>query len=523
MTAVKFWDEELRSYPLGGGEARLWVVRRDGDDRDASLRMIFRRRWGCGLAGDSETGPPPLTRLLQVMADELAAEFLQPDPRETPGDGAGNKDNPKGRMLRVAPLRCGGRVLGAFALSHPAEAPWAEAVGLWAERFAARTEVLLPHLPAPEGSALAGADSGPTLFPLVAAASAGRRRRERTSQETASAAAVGLPLPRPLGLPGAPGLIGVSREMAACCAIIRKVAASEVNVMLHGESGTGKEVLARALHQNGPRRDKPFIGINCASLPETLFESELFGHKAGAFTGAAREKTGLLEAADGGTFFLDEIGDMPQPLQIKLLRVMQERRLRRIGELQTRPVDVRFVAASHKNLENEIDAGRFRLDLYYRLKVVQVDIPPLRRRPEDVIPLLSWFIRRRGNQQEGCRIAEEAAAALQRYRWPGNVRELENEAKRWLALWGGEELIRLEQLSPDVQRAAGRSVDLADLATLRPLDEATELLERYLIRKSLSVCGGMKSAAARRLGLSRQGLYKKIRRYGMNDLLPRAE
>jgi DNA-binding NtrC family response regulator len=182
-------------------------------------------------------------------------------------------------------------------------------------------------------------------------------------------------------------------------------------------------------------------------------------------------------------------------------------------------VDVRFVAASHKTLEDEIAAGRFRLDLYYRLKVVQISIPPLRIRPEDLAHLLAHMFVRKGRSPETVAVSEPALAALQGYRWPGNVRELENEVQRWLALFPREPVMELDQLSEAVQRSTGRSVDPADLATLRPMVEATELLERFLIRKAIGASDGMKSVAARRLGLSRQGLYKKIRRYGMCDLL----
>jgi transcriptional regulator with PAS, ATPase and Fis domain len=262
-----------------------------------------------------------------------------------------------------------------------------------------------------------------------------------------------------------------------------------------------------------------FTKIRCAALPESLFESELFGHRAGAFTGAATEKKGLLAAASGGTFFLDEIGDMPLPLQIKLLRVMQERQVRRIGELKSVPVDLRFVAATHKDLTAEIREGRFRLDLFYRLKVVAVVIPPLRHRPEDVAPLFAYFLGKRGRDPNRLRITEEALSALQRWHWPGNVRELENEAQRIAALYPDETVIRLTHLSREVRGADAGAVEAVDLGALRSLDQASELLERYLIRKAIAACGGRKAAAARRLGLSRQGLYKKIARYGMADLL----
>jgi two-component system response regulator HydG len=314
-------------------------------------------------------------------------------------------------------------------------------------------------------------------------------------------------------------MVASSREMLACCEAALSVASTSVNVLIHGESGTGKEVLAKTIHEGSRRREGPFIGVNCAALPETLFESELFGHKAGAFTGAGREKLGLLEAAHGGTFFLDEIGDMPLALQIKLLRVVQERKLRRIGELRDRSVDVRFISASHRDLDEEVKQGRFRLDLFYRLKVVRLVIPALRYRPEDVAPLLSWFLERQGCDITEYGITPGALKALQSYRWPGNIRELENEVSRWLALHGRERVLRVEHLSLELRKSVDISADPADLGTLRPMGEATQLLEQYLIRKAIDTCRGKKSDAARRLGLSRQGLYKKIRRYGMLDLL----
>jgi transcriptional regulator with PAS, ATPase and Fis domain len=308
--------------------------------------------------------------------------------------------------------------------------------------------------------------------------------------------------------------------MQRCSELVRKAAAAGVNVLLQGESGTGKEIIARAIHLNSDRSRGTLLGQNCAALPETLFESELFGHKSGAFTGATADKVGLLEAANGGTFFLDEIGDMPQTLQIKLLRVMQERRVRRVGELKSRPVDIRFIAATHKNLEEEVKAGRFRLDLYYRLKVVKIAIPPLRHRPEDIVHLLAFFLRRHATYQGSkLTISEEALTVLQSYRWPGNVRELENEICHLLAFYPDQPHIQRGHLSDEIQAATGDSIDPADLATLRKLDEAGQMLEKYLIRKAIAAAGGRKAAAARRLGLSRQGLYKKIQRYGMADLI----
>ncbi len=495
-----FWEHELRSYPFGGGGSRLWVVRsRGAGNGRAALGILLDRVWRGGGA-DPGRGRPPLGALWRAAVDGESCARRLPD--EPP------------RRLIVEPVPSAAAPGGAVAAICADDMPWSGSVAAWVRAFARKLAPLLDTL-APAPGCRAGATADPcqaSLFPPEPAPP-GAARLARGGGPAA------VPLPYPVFVDGVPGVVGVSREMIACCREVVSVADSQVNVLLHGESGTGKEVLARAVHHLGSRRERRFIGVNCAALPESLFESELFGHKAGAFTGAGKEKIGLLEAADGGTFFLDEIGDMPAALQIKLLRVMQEKRLRRIGELRSRPVDVRFVAASHKDLEAEIAAGRFRLDLYYRLKVVQITIPPLRQRPEDLAHLLAHMLGRRGRAPDSLEVAEPALAALQGYRWPGNVRELENEVLRWLALYPDHALMELDQLSMAVQRAAGRSVDPADLATLRPMDEATELLERFLIRKAIGASGGLKSVAAKRLGLSRQGLYKKIRRYGMRDLL----
>ncbi|MBU0742765.1 sigma 54-interacting transcriptional regulator [bacterium] len=502
-----FWDHELRSFPCGGGCSRLWVVRtRTGEAGISSLRILLDRSWCAGNGLPANLDRPPLGALWRAAMDQ--------DPCERRLQNGADRD---AWRLLVEPVSAAGDHAGAVAALCAEGEPWTGSVTFWVRAFARKLAPLLDSLQ-PALACGAGLPSDPgqaSLFPLEFRPASGASDVAKSGPPTVS-------LPQPVFVDGVPGVVGVSREMTDCCREVVSVAGSQVNVLLHGESGTGKEVLARAVHRLGPRRDRRFIGVNCAALPETLFERELFGHKAGAFTGAGKEKIGLLEAADGGTFFLDEIGDMPASLQIKLLRVMQEKRLRRIGELRSRSVDVRFVAASHKDLEAEIAAGRFRLDLYYRLKVVQITIPPLRLRPEDLTHLLAHMLVRRGRAPESVEVTETALAALQAYRWPGNVRELENEVLRWLALSPGESVMALDQLSVAVQRAAGRSVDPADLATLRPMEEATELLERFLIRKAIGASGGLKSVAAKRLGLSRQGLYKKIRRYGMRDLLQAA-
>ncbi len=518
MERTTFWDEELRAFPHGGRGAAVWVVRRDGQEVAAPLRLLL--AWDCGEARkDAMATRPPLGSLLRAMADDR--EELIRRGRDT--------------ALWVEPLRYGGAVVGCLAVWMDAAEPWREGIFLWSQRLVPRLLPVIGSL-APQGPVPGETACQPTLFPLArmdgnlaadaraagdqASGGQGQRRpyaRPRLLQVASGGPTVALP--RPVTVPGIPGCVGCSTEMLRLGQRLPSIARSGVNVLLHGESGTGKEIIAHALHVSSDRASGPFLGLNCAALPETLFESELFGHRAGAFTGAATEKKGLLAAASGGTFFLDEIGDMPLALQIKLLRVMQERQVRRIGELKSVPVDLRFVAATHKDLPAEISEGRFRLDLFYRLKVVSIVIPPLRHRPEDVAPLLAYFLKKGGRNIDQTRISEEALTALQRWRWPGNVRELENEAQRLTALFPDEPVIRAAHLSPEIRGADAQNVDASDLGTLRALDQAGELLERYLIRKAIAACDGRKAAAARRLGLSRQGLYKKIARYGMLDLI----
>ncbi|MBK7188031.1 MAG: sigma 54-interacting transcriptional regulator [bacterium] len=511
-----FWDEELRAFPHGGRGAAVWVVRRDGAEPGAPLRLLL--AWDSGQARrDGLAARPPLGALLRAMGDDR--EELIRKSRDV--------------ALWVEPLRQGGQVVGCLGIWMDAAEAWREGIFLWGQRLVPR---LLPVLGVLESQGPVPGETlnQPTLFPLAPLYgpgvddSAGGRpaRPARARGGSGPVARVAgesgghlLSLPRPVTVPGIPGCVGISAEMARLGQRLANIARSGVNVLLHGESGTGKEIVARALHVSSDRAAGPFVAQNCAALPETLFESELFGHRAGAFTGAATEKKGLLASASGGTFFLDEIGDMPLALQIKLLRVMQERQVRRIGELKSVPVDLRFVAATHKDLTAEIREGRFRLDLFYRLKVVSIAIPPLRHRPEDVAPLFAYFLKRSGRSLEKTRITEEALAALQRWQWPGNVRELENEAQRLAALFPDEPVIRHAHLSREIRGAGADCVEAADLGTLRALDQAGELLERYLIRKAIAACDGRKAAAARRLGLSRQGLYKKIARYGMLDLI----
>lgn len=303
------------------------------------------------------------------------------------------------------------------------------------------------------------------------------------------------------------GMIGASKPMQRVFRLIDRLAASEVPVVIYGESGTGKELVARAIHDGGDRADKPFVAENCGAIPETLLESVLFGHARGAFTGAATPRPGLFEAADGGTIFLDEIGETSPAMQTKLLRVLQEGEVRRLGENKPRKVDVRVIAASNRELEAMVASGAFRQDLFYRINVVRLELPPLRDRREDIPSLVEHFVAR--NQRASDPVLQISAAALRklvRYPWPGNVRELENEVQRWLALC--EERVLPEDLSPAIEGSNTDAEDPDDLE-MRP---RVDRLERELIARAMERTGGNQTQAAQLLGLSRYGLQKKLKR-----------
>ncbi len=253
-----------------------------------------------------------------------------------------------------------------------------------------------------------------------------------------------------------PDIIGESPAIMRVFRLLDRIAHSNVPVLIQGESGTGKELVAGALHRNSPRNDKAFIAENCAAIPETLLESELFGYKRGAFTGADRNKTGLFKVADGGTLFLDEIGDMSLNMQKKLLRVLQDGEIRPVGSNEVIHVDVRIVSASNKNLKEMVARREYREDLYFRLNTITVNVPPLRDRPEDIAILVDFFVERIAKEMN-CKpapLTAEALKALERYRWPGNIRELENEMRRCLALLGDGTEIDLQLLSDEIKAGA---------------------------------------------------------------------
>jgi len=302
-------------------------------------------------------------------------------------------------------------------------------------------------------------------------------------------------------------MVGESPRMREVYRLLARMAASDSTVLLRGESGTGKEVAARTLHKASPRADKPFVAVNCATLSETLLESELFGHEKGAFTGAVARKIGKAEAADGGTLFLDELGEIPLPLQSKLLRFLQERELDRVGGTHPIRVDVRVVAATNRDLEKAIREGTFREDLYYRLNVITLHLPPLRERREDVSLLASHFAarisQRLGRPTAG--FTPEARACLQRYDWPGNVRELANAVERALVLGEGD-LIRPEDL-PETVLESGAAPEVS----LGQYHEAIQETKKRLIRGAVAEAGGNITKAAARLGLQATYLHRLIR------------
>ena len=309
-------------------------------------------------------------------------------------------------------------------------------------------------------------------------------------------------------------LVGESPEMLAVFKTIRQVAPSSASVLLLGESGTGKELFAQALHQNSPRRAKPFIKVACAALPETLLESELFGHEKGSFTGAVYSRAGRFEVADGGTLFLDEIGDTSPAFQVKLLRALQEGEIRPVGSARSVPVDVRIIAATNRDLEADVASGRFRRDLYYRIAGIGLHMPPLRERPQD-IPLIVGALFKE-SALAGRRFSDAAMKALGAYAWPGNVRELQNEVMRALAL-ADADLVEADAFSPALRRAPMRRH--AELPDFDPagasLKDLVDHFEGQVLTAAMHRHKGNKTRVADELGLTRVGLRMKLARLGL--------
>jgi DNA-binding NtrC family response regulator len=313
------------------------------------------------------------------------------------------------------------------------------------------------------------------------------------------------------------GLLGRSAAMQEVFQTIRRVAVSQVTVLIRGESGTGKELVARAIHDLGPRSQGPFVAVNCAGIPDGLIESELFGHERGAFTDAAQRRIGRFEAASGGTLFLDEIGELATPVQAKLLRALQERCIERLGGSGSIPVDVRVLAATHRDLEQDVAQGRFRADLFYRIHVIPIELPALRQRREDIPLLAAHFLKRAraASGQGPIRIAPEALAALERYGWPGNVRELGNAIEHAVAL-AESDLLGID----DLPRALVRSTRIDGLhqavrSGALGFEQATDDFERELLLEALENAGWNQTRAAEHLRMTRRALKLRMDRLGL--------
>jgi two-component system NtrC family response regulator len=296
------------------------------------------------------------------------------------------------------------------------------------------------------------------------------------------------------------------------------VAPSNATILVEGESGTGKELVAKAIHFNSPRRDNPFVAVNCSALAESLLESELFGHEKGAFTGAVSSKKGRFELAHGGTLFLDEIGELSLNLQVKLLRVLQEKTFERVGGVRSVAVDIRVIAATNKNLKEEMMAGRFREDLYYRLDVVHIVIPPIRERREDIRLLVNHFIEKYSSERKSAPpirgVAQDVDRLFYEYSWPGNVRELENVIERVMILCP-HETITSDDLPKGFKSNLDNALHLDGIPAVAKLYETLEMVEKTMIQRALKMADNVQAHAAEILGIGKSGLNQKIKRYNL--------
>lgn len=316
------------------------------------------------------------------------------------------------------------------------------------------------------------------------------------------------------------GLIAKSASMLAIFDTVKRLSKFTTTVLIKGESGTGKELIAKAIHQHSPRKGRPFIAINCGAIPENLMESEFFGHKKGSFTDASRDKRGLFEEANNGTIFLDEIGELPLSLQVKLLRTLQEQQIRRVGDEQTIDVNVRVIAATLRNLDEDVKTGRFRDDLYYRLNVVTIEVPPLRDRRDDIPALIDAFVKRQCERFHipEKRMSDETMNALLNYSWKGNVRELENCIERAIVL-SERQIIDPSVLPPHVREGVSQPAEPvpADDDSLS-IKQKTKSLEMHLITKALQRTNGNRTHAAKILEISHRALLYKIKEYNLEHL-----
>lgn len=401
------------------------------------------------------------------------------------------------RSVLAVPLRYRGEVMGLLAVDHR----------LTSSAFRRGDISLISGLAGLASAYLGAKRLDQSMIKL-------KRHNGRLQRQLGKrAASSSTPVLDTTGGAGFAGLVGTAPAMQKLCADMERILDSNATVVVEGESGTGKELVARALHFHSRLADRPFVVENCGALPDTLLESELFGHSKGAFTGATRDRKGRFEEADGGTMFLDEVGEMSVAMQSRLLRVLQEGEIRRVGSNEVRKVQVRVVAATNADLAAKVKAGEFREDLFYRLKVISLRVPPLRERYEDVPLLCEHFlvIEAAENGVELRTMSAAASKALQAYRWPGNVRELRNEMRRLVLLGEGE--IQANELSASVLRAD--SADSADLSEGASLPERVKALEVTAIRQAMAAEPSNRSQAAKLLGITRFALLRKIEKYGI--------
>ncbi len=315
-------------------------------------------------------------------------------------------------------------------------------------------------------------------------------------------------------------MVGNSEAMHAVFNLVKRVSQAPTNVLITGESGTGKEVIAKAIHYNGPLKDKPFVTVNCGAIPENLMESEMFGHKKGSFTGAIADKVGLFEVADGGTLFLDEVGELPASIQVKLLRAIQERIIRRVGATDDMKVEVRIIAATNRNLEEMVQKNTFRQDLYYRLNVIGIKAPALRDRAEDIPLLAAHFLKKYNDKlnKQILTISVEAMDILKKYNYPGNVRELENMIERTVALESGATILP-ESLPPMVNTSSGRKMASSNEIEIGDdgldLDKVIGQIEKELLIKAIHSSGGIKKKAAKLLKISFRSMRYRVEKYSL--------
>ena len=485
-TLVAVADAVLSLVP---NATHVTVVLRDVDEADGAYVPMLTRIRAVSGEGTSPAGSVPITRsVFRKVIGERAAVLAADAPRDV-----GQSESLMGASIQSTigvPLWKGDDILGVLQVDNR-HAP------------AMLNQDDVEVLTVLAANASLAIESGKLIKRLTAA-------EERLNKENAF-----LKSREEKRQNGEKPILGKSQAMQALLGQLEKVVETRVTVLIEGETGTGKELIASALHYRSRRRDKLFVTQNCAALPENLLESELFGHRRGAFTGATEDKKGLFEIADGGTLFLDEVTEMPLSLQSKLLRVLQEGEVRPVGATQPKHVSVRIVAASNRNLEKEVAGGRFREDLYYRLKVFPLRVPPLRERRDDVPILAAAFLERYASefQKPAGGLTQQATELLMAYDWPGNVRELQNEMQRVVIELDENGFVTKEHLSPRIRHVEG--VLERALTTKGTLREMLDAVEKYVLLEALRDHNHNKTNTAKTLGITREGLHKKLRQFGI--------